>query len=59
MNKRRLKKLIKKSKFVSVYAIDGYNPHVNVCDITFHKYGFSIYSSICYPYNWIIKVTCG
>ena len=59
MNKRRLKKLIKKSKFVSVYAIDGYNPHVNVCDITFHKYGISIYSSICYPYNWIIKVTCG
>lgn len=59
MNKRRLKKLLKKSKIISIYAKHDYSEHINSNDVSFHKYGFAIGGYVYYPYNWIKRVICG
>ena len=59
MNKRRLKKLIKKSKIINICCETDYEEHINGNDISFHKYGFDVGEYVYYPYTWIRRVICG
>lgn len=59
MNKRKLKKLIKKSKIISIYGETDYEEHIDTNNVSFHKYGFNVGEYVYYPYNWIRRVICG
>ena len=59
MNKRKLKKLIKKSKIISIYGETDYEEHIDINDVSFHKYSFDVGGCVYYPYNWIRRVICG
>ena len=56
MNKRKLKKLIKKSNNIDIYAFLYGRNRTKSSDITFHKYGIRIENCVYIPYYFIERV---
>lgn len=56
MNKRRLKKLIKKSNVLNIYCYLGGKARTKSQDVTIHKYGISIECCEYIPYKFVRRI---